>query len=86
MAMNSNRSINGDVVQERVHANLNEFDSKGKYCEFGQINLLILDTDPSMTFLIMDGQVHDIWNHGSFFFSFQFIVLSFGGDSIAWRQ
>eukprot|EP00291_Cryptomonas_curvata_P000951 CAMPEP_0172190252 /NCGR_PEP_ID=MMETSP1050-20130122/23008_1 /TAXON_ID=233186 /ORGANISM="Cryptomonas curvata, Strain CCAP979/52" /LENGTH=187 /DNA_ID=CAMNT_0012865101 /DNA_START=1 /DNA_END=564 /DNA_ORIENTATION=+ len=54
--MNSNRSINGDVVHERVQANLDEYDRKGKYCEFGQINLLILDTDPSMTFLIMDGQ------------------------------
>ncbi len=57
MPMNSNRSINGDVVNERVQANLNEYDRKGVYCEFGQINLLILDSDPSMTFLIMDGQV-----------------------------
>ncbi len=57
MTMNSNRSINGDVVHDRVQANLVEYDRKGRYCEFGQINLLILDTDSSMTFLIMDGQV-----------------------------
>jgi hypothetical protein len=57
VTMNSNRSINGEVVHDRVQANLDEYDRKDRYCEFGQINLLILDSDPSMTFLIMDGQV-----------------------------
>ena len=37
---------------------LEEYDKTGKYCEFGQINLLVIETKPTMTFLIIDGQVN----------------------------
>ena len=57
LPMNSNRAINFEVVSDRVKTNLEEYDRTGKYCEFGQINLLIIETEPTMTFLIMDGQV-----------------------------
>ena len=57
LPMNSNRAINFEVVSDRVKANLENFERKGVYCEFGQINLLVVETDPTLTFLIMDGQV-----------------------------
>ena len=56
--MNSNRAINSEVISDRVRANLEEYEKNGKYCEFGQINLLIIESEPTMTFLIMDGQVN----------------------------
>ena len=58
LPMNSNRAINSEVISDRVRANLEEYEKNGKYCEFGQINLLIIESEPTMTFLIMDGQVN----------------------------
>lgn len=54
--MNSNRAINSDVVEERVRTNEHNFSFNNEYCEFGQINLLVVKSDPRPDFLIMDGQ------------------------------
>ena len=54
--MNTNRAISDAVVKQRVSSNLEHFARHGCYCEFGQINLLILRSDPSAVFFIMDGQ------------------------------
>eukprot|EP00421_Protoceratium_reticulatum_P044965 CAMPEP_0168432612 /NCGR_PEP_ID=MMETSP0228-20121227/38976_1 /TAXON_ID=133427 /ORGANISM="Protoceratium reticulatum, Strain CCCM 535 (=CCMP 1889)" /LENGTH=414 /DNA_ID=CAMNT_0008446735 /DNA_START=42 /DNA_END=1283 /DNA_ORIENTATION=- len=54
--MNSNRAINREVVQQRVQENIEAYDRSGQYLEFGQINLIIVSRDPSLDFLVMDGQ------------------------------
>ena len=55
-SMSSNRAINDDVVEERVRHNLKELSRYGRFCEFGQINLLILLNSTTHNFYVMDGQ------------------------------
>ncbi|CAE7520164.1 unnamed protein product, partial [Symbiodinium necroappetens] len=55
-SMSSNRAINDDVVDERVRHNLKELTRSGRFCEFGQINLLILLNSTTHNFYVMDGQ------------------------------
>ena len=55
-SMSSNRAINDDVVDERVRDNLKELSKHGRFCDFGQINLLILLSSPAHCFFVMDGQ------------------------------
>jgi len=54
--MNSNRAINKEVVAVRVKENEEHFDAERRYLEFGQINLLVMSTDPLHRFYVMDGQ------------------------------
>jgi hypothetical protein len=54
--MNTNRSISDAVVKQRVHTNLEHWTRYNCYCEFGQINLLILKSSVDPVFFIMDGQ------------------------------
>ena len=54
--MSSNRAINDDVVDERVRENLKELSKTGRFCDFGQINLLILLNSCAHDFYVMDGQ------------------------------
>jgi len=54
--MNSNRAINKEVVADRVRENEENFVMDGRYLEFGQINLLVMATDPRLHFYVMDGQ------------------------------
>ncbi|GBG30708.1 Hypothetical Protein FCC1311_069282 [Hondaea fermentalgiana] len=54
--MNSNRAINDDVVRERVAANERRLKESGTFYDFGQINFIINNQEPSKTFFIMDGQ------------------------------
>jgi len=56
MPMNSNRAINKTVVAERVKMNRQVLKDTGKYCDFGQINLIVIQDDPTKTFYVMDGQ------------------------------
>ena len=55
-SLSSNRAINAEVVAARVTNNEEHFERHGRYCEFGQINLLIMLPDPRLCFFIMDGQ------------------------------
>eukprot|EP00405_Crypthecodinium_cohnii_P018120 CAMPEP_0206455864 /NCGR_PEP_ID=MMETSP0324_2-20121206/22028_1 /ASSEMBLY_ACC=CAM_ASM_000836 /TAXON_ID=2866 /ORGANISM="Crypthecodinium cohnii, Strain Seligo" /LENGTH=438 /DNA_ID=CAMNT_0053926693 /DNA_START=171 /DNA_END=1488 /DNA_ORIENTATION=- len=54
--MNSNRAINRDVVRQRVEENEDHFQKTRQYMEFGQINLIIVASDTTHEFLVMDGQ------------------------------
>ena len=54
--MNSNRAVNEDVVRHRVRANRDALARTGRYCDFGQIVMLIVRTSPARNFLVMDGQ------------------------------
>jgi len=54
--MSCNRAINDDVVDRRVKDNLEHMARTGKFCDFGQINLLVLLDDPAHKFYVMDGQ------------------------------
>jgi len=55
-SLSSNRAINAEVVAARVASNEEHYERHGRYCEFGQINLLIMLPDPRLCFFIMDGQ------------------------------
>ena len=55
-SMSSNRAINDDVVDTRVRENLEELSRHGRFCDFGQINLLILLNSAAHDFYVMDGQ------------------------------
>ena len=56
LPMNTNRAINDDVVAERVLENEENYGKCGTYLEFGQINLIVIESYPKMEFFIMDGQ------------------------------
>jgi len=56
MPMNSNRAMNLKVVEQRVQENLNHFADTGRWLDFGQINFLVIDSEPRKVFYIMDGQ------------------------------
>ena len=45
-SLSSNRAINAEVVAARVASNEEHYERHGRYCEFGQINLLIMLPDP----------------------------------------
>lgn len=90
--MNSNRAINRDVVRQRVQENVDSHGCKGRYLEFGQINLIVISQDASHNFLVMDGQhrcetmqelhsrnpQHDIW--------FQFRAKVVASEPLAFEE
>jgi len=55
-SMNSNRALNMDVVNERVLSNLERLKTTGSFYDFGQVHFLVINSDPTKTFHIMDGQ------------------------------